>query len=113
MSPRPQFQPAQAVEIARAFEQAGVDYLFIGKSAAILMGYPAITQDVDVFPDRTPENGRRIVAALRIIGFDLDASLEQAITRGNDFVQIKTGPFDLDLVFAPDGSLAGRGSGDG
>ena len=103
MSLRPQFQPAQAVEIARAFEQQGVDYLFIGKSAAILMGYPAITQDVDVFPDRTPENGRRIVAALRIIGFDLDTNLEQAITRGNDFVQIKTGPFDLDLVFAPDG----------
>lgn len=103
MSPRPQFHPAQAVEIARAFEQEGVDYLFIGKSAAILMGYPAVTQDVDVFPDRTPENGRRIVQALRRIGFDLDGNLEQAITLGKDFVQIKTGPFDVDLVFAPDG----------
>ncbi|MBI4327712.1 MAG: hypothetical protein HY674_20970 [Chloroflexi bacterium] len=103
MSPRPQFHPAQAVEIARAFEQEGVDYLFIGKSAAILMGYPAVTQDVDVFPDRTPENGRRMVQALRKVGFDLDGDLEQAITGGKDFVQIKTGPFDVDLVFAPDG----------
>ena len=103
MSPRQQFQPAQAVEIARAFAQEGVDYLFIGKSAAILIGYPGITQDVDVFPDRTPENGRRIVVALRKIGFDLDGELEQAIICGKDFVQIKTGPFDLDLVFAPDG----------
>jgi hypothetical protein len=29
--------------------------------------------------------------------------LERDIVRGRDFVQIKTGPFDVDLVFAPDG----------
>ena len=28
---------------------------------------------------------------------------EQRITCGKDFVQLKNGPFDLDLVFAPDG----------
>ena len=27
----------------------------------------------------------------------------RAIERGKDFVQLKNGPFDLDLVFAPDG----------
>ncbi|MEK7677980.1 MAG: hypothetical protein AAB676_19285 [Verrucomicrobiota bacterium] len=80
-----------------------MDYLFIGKSAAILLGYPGTTQDMHVFPARSAENGRRIVAALRKIGFDVDASLEQQVVAGKDFVQIKTGPFDLDLVFAPDG----------
>lgn len=100
---RPQFQPEQAKLIANAFEQAGVDYLFIGKGGAILLGFPAMTQDVDVFPARTPENGNRLIAALRATGFDIDAELEQAVVKGNDFVQIKTGPFDLDLVFAPDG----------
>jgi hypothetical protein len=30
-------------------------------------------------------------------------SLGVAIERGKDFVQIRSGPFDLDLVFAPDG----------
>jgi hypothetical protein len=29
--------------------------------------------------------------------------LEVEIVAGKDFVQIKTGPFDVDLVFAPDG----------
>jgi hypothetical protein len=100
---RPQFHPAQAVEIARAFDREGVDYLFIGKSAAILLGFPAVTQDVDIFPARTPGNGARIVAALRKIGFEVGPELERAITCGKDFVQIKTGPFDVDLVFAPDG----------
>lgn len=100
---RPQFQPEQAREIARAFAEEGVQYVFIGKSAAILLGYPAVTQDVDVFPEKTPANGARIVIALRRVGFAINGELEDAINRGKDFVQIKNGPFDVDLIFAPDG----------
>ncbi len=98
-----EFRPLQAEEIARAFKDEGVDYLFIGKSGAILLGYPGTTQDVDIFPARSPENGRRIVTALRKLGFDIGRELEHEIVAGKDFVQIKTGPFDVDLVFAPDG----------
>jgi hypothetical protein len=103
MTPRQDFHPLQAQEIARAFATEGVDYLFIGKSGAILLGYPGTTQDVDIFPARSAENGRRIVIALRRLGFAVEAELEKAIVAGKDFVQIKTGPFDVDLVFAPDG----------
>jgi hypothetical protein len=98
-----EFRPLQAEEIARAFLDEGVEYLFIGKSGAILLGYPGTTQDVDVFPARSPENGRRITVALRKLDFEISAALEREIVAGKDFVQIKTGPFDLDLVFAPDG----------
>jgi len=103
MIQRREFHPLQAEEIAVAFHDQGVDYLFIGKSGAILLGYPGTTQDVDVFPARSPENGRRIVTALRKIGFEIRSELEHEIVAGKDFVQIKTGPFDVDLVFAPDG----------
>lgn len=103
MTERREFHPLQAEEIARAFNEEGVDYLFIGKSGAILLGYPGTTQDVDIFPARSPQNGRRIVAALRKIGFDISVELEREIVAGKDFVQIKAGPFDVDLVFAPDG----------
>jgi len=48
--PRDNFSPAQAQEVARAFAEHQVDYMFIGKSGAILLGYPGTTQDVDVFP---------------------------------------------------------------
>ena len=98
-----EFRPLQAEEIARSFLDEGVEYLFIGKGGAILLGYPGTTQDVDVFPARSPENGRRIVAALRKLDFDIGAELEREIVAGKDFVQIKSGPFDVDLVFAPDG----------
>ena len=53
-----EFRPLQAEEIAARSLDEGVDYLFIGKSGAILLGYPGTTQDVDVFPARSPENGR-------------------------------------------------------
>jgi hypothetical protein len=98
-----QFRPLQAEEIARAFQREGVEYLFIGKSGAILLGYPGTTQDVDVFPARSVENGQRLLAALRKIGFEIGSDLERDILSGKDFVQIKSGPFDVDLVFAPDG----------
>src|SRR5437667_2015839 len=100
---RETFSPAQAQQVADAFAKHQVDYMFIGKSGAILLGYPGTTQDVDVFPRKSEENGRRIVAALRDLDFTIDENLEQEITRGKDFVQITTGPFDIVLVFAPDG----------
>ncbi len=101
--PRDKFNPAQAQEVAAAFANHNVDYMFIGKSGAILLGYPGTTQDVDVYPRKDPENGARIVAALRDLGFIMDHALEEEIVRGKHFVQIKSGPFDIDLIFAPDG----------
>lgn len=100
---RDSFHPAQAQEVAAAFAAHQVDYMFIGKSGAILLGYPSTTQDVDVYPRKDADNGRRIVVALREIGFSIERDLEDEIIRGKDFVQIKSGPFDIDLVFAPDG----------
>ncbi len=102
--PRPsEFAPLQAQELARAFADAGVDYLFIGKSGAILLGYPGVTQDVDLFLPDDQANAERIVVALDRLGFTLDDPLRTAIRERRDFVQIKSGPFDVDLVFAPDG----------
>lgn len=97
------FRPEQARIIADAFERQGVEYLFIGKGGAILLGYPAATQDVDLFPRKSPENGRRIVAALDEIGFALSDADKSDVVTGKDFVQLSAGPFDVDLVFAPDG----------
>ncbi|MGH9412218.1 MAG: hypothetical protein ACRD0Y_00620, partial [Terriglobales bacterium] len=81
----------------------GVRYLFLGKSGAILLGFPDTTQDADLFVEKSPGNGPRIVAALRELGFALLPGQVAEIERGKDFVQIKSGPYDLDLVFAPDG----------
>ncbi len=97
------FDYRQAVEIRNALARHQVRYLFIGKSGAVLLGFPDTTQDADLFVDRSPENGRELVAALRELGFALTDPEAADIERGKDFVQLRNGPFDLDLVFAPDG----------
>src|ERR1700693_2517968 len=51
----------------------------------------------------SPENGRALVTALGELGFELTGEQAAEIERGKDFVQLKNGPFDLDLIFAPDG----------
>jgi hypothetical protein len=97
------FEYRQAQEIRDALARHGVRYLFIGKSGAILLGFPDTTQDADLFVERSPENGRALVAALGELDFSLTVDQARDIERGKDFVQLKNGPFDLDLVFAPDG----------
>lgn len=97
------FEYRQAEEIRDAFASEGVRYLFIGKSGAVLLGFPDTTQDADVYVDRTPENCKAIVPALRKMGFELKPDREAEVLRGKDFVQLKCGPFDLDLIFSPDG----------
>ena len=96
------FEYRQAEEIRDALQRHGVRYLF-GKSGAVLLGFPDTTQDVDLFVEKEPANGRALVNALRELGFVVADGQADEIVRGKDFVQLKNGPFDLDLVFAPDG----------
>ncbi len=51
------FEYRQAEEIRDAFNAHGVRYLFIGKSGAILLGFPDTTQDADLFVDRSVNTG--------------------------------------------------------
>jgi hypothetical protein len=99
----PAFDYKQAEEIKDALNAHGVRYLFIGKSGAILLGFPDTTQDADLYVEKDEANGRALVAALVELGFGLSPVQADEIERGKDFIQLKNGPFDVDLVFAPDG----------
>ncbi len=97
------FEYRQAQELRDVLARWRVRYLFIGKSGAVLLGFPDTTQDVDLFPLRSLANGQALVGALRELGFALTDLEAEDVVRGKDFVQLKNGPFDVDLVFAPDG----------
>jgi hypothetical protein len=97
------FEYRQAEEIRDVFARHCIRYLFIGKSGAILLGFPDTTQDADLFADKSPKNCSALIVALRDLGFAITDEQASEILRGKDFVQLKNGPFDLDIVFAPDG----------
>jgi hypothetical protein len=56
-----------------------------------------------LFVEKTPANGERLVAALLELGFGITADQSEQVRSGKDFIQLNNGPFDLDLIFAPDG----------
>jgi hypothetical protein len=97
------FEFKNAQELGRVFSSHGIRYLFFGKSGAILLGYSDTTQDVDLFLDKHRENCEKIVVGLLELGFRLTDNERDEIRRGKDFIQLRNGPFDLDLIFAPDG----------
>jgi hypothetical protein len=93
----------RAKGLAEIFKKYEVEYLFIGKFGAILYGYPGTTQDMDIFPSKEKRNCKNIIGALKELGFELNEELQGAILAGKDFIQIRGGPFPIDIVFAPDG----------
>jgi hypothetical protein len=97
------FEYRQAQDIRDAFARNDVRYLFIGKSGAILLGFADTTQDADVYLEKTPQNGRNVVTALVELGFELSDDEIEQVKSGKDFVQLRNGPFDIDLIYAPDG----------
>jgi len=99
----PAFEYRQAQEIREVFGRHGVLYLFIGKSGAILLGYPDTTQDADLFVQRSESNCEALYRALLELGFVFAEAEAAEVKRGKDFIQLKNGPFDLDLIFAPPG----------
>ena len=92
------FEYRQAQEVRDTFARHGVRYLFIGKSGAILLGFPDTTQDADLFVQRSEENCRALLTGLRELGFSLTEPQAAEVLRGKDFIQLRNGPFDLDLA---------------
>ena len=92
------FEYRQAQEIRDVLARYGVRYLFIGKSGAILLGFPDTTQDVDLFVERSRPNGRAMVAALRELGFTLTNEQASDIEVGKDVSKISKGGTTLNIV---------------
>ncbi len=102
-------QKADVFRLHAVLSSHEVEYMIIGKGAAIIQGYSSTTQDIDVYPSKQGENKERLLAALKELGFAFDIETEgvcrfpaSEIREGKDFIQLK-GPFELDIVFAPDG----------
>ena len=99
----------QVEDLRDALDRHQVAYLFIGKTGAILHGFPDTTQDADLFVRKNPSNGRALTKALRALGFDITQAQAREIERGKDFVQLKNGPFDVDLSLCARRHRAVRG----
>ncbi len=76
------FEYSQAQEVRDTFARYAIRYLFIGKSGAVILGYPDTTQDIDLFIQRSLENFSAFVKALKELGFELTDGQSDEIISG-------------------------------
>lgn len=109
--------PLDAEDILAAFNARSVNYLVIGAFALIAQGVPiAATHDIDLTPQRDPDNLERLSQALT----DLDArirvdNLEEGLPFSHDarslarmdMLNLTCAAGDFDIVFKPAGAPAG------
>jgi hypothetical protein len=104
-------RPYDAAAIIAALQNHRVKFVVIGAVAAIAHGSPLPTEDLDLTPDRAPDNLDALAAALR----DLEAKLrtpqgsvkfpiEANMLAANVVWTLTTRAGDLDLVFEPAGT---------
>lgn len=106
----PRFQPEQ---ILLALERHEVRYVVIGGIAATLHGSPLRTGDLDICPDRAPENLDRLAAALEEVGarirteaapHGLVFACDRRFLAQVQLLNLVTTFGDLDIAFAPSGT---------
>ncbi|MDY6905309.1 MAG: DUF6036 family nucleotidyltransferase [Thermodesulfobacteriota bacterium] len=74
------------------------NYLVVGGYAVALHGYPRYTKDLDVWIERSPENARRILAALTAFGFgSLDLKTED-FQKEDHIIQLGYPPNRIDIL---------------
>lgn len=96
--------------IVRTLDRHGVDYVLIGGVAARLHGSPILTEDVDVTPERSRDNLRRLAEALAELNAKLaapgaDGGLDvDAETFSSPVMKFVTQAGEIDVVLDPQGS---------
>jgi hypothetical protein len=80
-----------------------VDYLLVGGYAVGLHGYPRATVDLDVWVRATPDNARRVLAAVQAFGFDTPALHPGLFTDPQSIVRFGVPPFRIEVMTTIDG----------
>jgi len=100
----------------RALREAEVQFVLVGGMAAILHGDVGVTIDLDIVPERAPENLDRLASTLRTLGARIR---KEGVPKGLVFdcsgrflrnlapegiLNLTTQAGDLDLMFRPSGT---------
>jgi predicted nucleotidyltransferase len=90
--------PDDFKEFLRLLSSHEVEYLLIGGYAVGQYGYPRATADMDIWVAISPENARRVVAALEAFGFSPGSVSADLFLAENRVVTLGVPPFRLELL---------------
>lgn len=90
-------------EFFESLNDNGVRYLVVGGYAVSLHGHPRYTKDIDIWFERSEENAKRIMLALRKFGFGSLGLTVEDFQVPNQVVQLGHPPNRIDLLTSLDG----------
>lgn len=90
--------PPDVRDLLRAFSGHSVRYLVVGAHALGYWGQPRATGDFDLFVDPTPDNARRVLAALLEFGAPLFDLTVEDLSRPGVVFQMGMPPYRIDLA---------------
>jgi hypothetical protein len=90
--------PQDFKEFFQSFNRHEVEYLLVGGYAVGYHGYPRATIDIDVWVASSPENARRVVAALEDFGFGGEVLSEELFLEGDQVVRMGLPPMRIEIL---------------
>src|SRR5690606_35210257 len=105
------------IEFLNALLSQSTRFLLIGAHALAYHVEGRLTEDIDVFVEPSPENARRVRAALGAIGFGDVAPSEEELATPDRVFMLGRKPWRIDILTGIDGvdfqqAWAGREEGD-
>ena len=95
--------PPDFKEFFQWFHHHNVEYLLVGGYAVGYHGYPRATMDIDVWIASTPENARRVVAALEDFGFGGQKLSETMFLEADRIIRMGLPPMRIEIMTSIDG----------
>ena len=95
--------PPDFKEFFRSFHRHEVEYLLVGGYAVGYYGYPRATMDIDVWIASTPENARRVVAAIEDFGFGGQKLNEALFLSADQIIRMGLPPMRIEIMTSIDG----------
>ena len=85
-------------EFAESLMSHGVKFMVIGGYAVTAYGHPRYTGDIDFFVEKSPENAKRIVAAVQSLFGPLPGVTEEAYLDEKRMSQFGLPPYRIDIL---------------
>ncbi len=82
----------------RSLNDACAEYLLVGGYAVGFHGYVRATADMDVWVRRSPDNARRVMAAVRALGFDVPALTDALFLDPDRLVRMGQPPMRVEVL---------------
>jgi len=91
------------IDLLRALNGAGAEYLIVGGYAVAIHGKIRATKDVDVFVGTDPENAAKVWRALAVFGAPLADLQVEDLTEPETFFIMGRPPNQIDIITTIDG----------